>query len=78
MRADWGRQMSVLIKPGGFLIALVFPINPRQDDGPPFFIQPSHYVDALGEGWENVIARVPEESLPSHIGYEYLMVFKKL
>lgn len=77
-RADWGHQMSALVKPGGFLIALVYPLNPPRDDGPPYYVRPEHYIEALGKNWEKVIERVPEESISTHIGLEYLMVWKKL
>jgi methyl halide transferase len=77
-RDEWGHQMSALVKPGGFLITLVYPLNPFREDGPPYYIQPEHYIEALGQNWEKVIERVPEESIPSHIGLEYLMVWKNL
>ncbi|KAG8808623.1 hypothetical protein FRC19_005804, partial [Serendipita sp. 401] len=57
-RADWGRQMNTLVKPGGFLITLIYPLNPKRDDGPPFFVEKSHYIDVLGESnWERVIEK---------------------
>ncbi|OBZ76484.1 putative thiol methyltransferase 2 [Grifola frondosa] len=33
LRADWGRQMSTLVKSGGFLITLIFPLDPRRMSG---------------------------------------------
>ncbi|GJJ11724.1 hypothetical protein Clacol_005962 [Clathrus columnatus] len=75
-RSDWGRQMNSLIKPGGYLIALVYPLT-ATDDGPPFSVQPEHYHEALGDGWTTVIARTPEDSISSHIGREYLIVWQK-
>lgn len=78
MRTDWGRQMNALVKPGGFLITLIFPINSPSDNGPPFFVRPKHYDEVLGQNWEKVIDKVPEESIPTHVGYEYLVVRKKL
>ncbi|KDR82394.1 hypothetical protein GALMADRAFT_134020 [Galerina marginata CBS 339.88] len=76
-RPDWGRQMDTLVKSGGFLIALVFPMNPQSEDGPPYFTRPEHYIDVLGKDWVKVIDRVPEESDPSHVGYEHLIVWRK-
>ena len=70
--------MNMLVKPGGFLIALIFPLNPPRDYGPPYWVQPEHYIEALGQNWEKVVERVPQESIPAHIGHEYLMVWKKL
>jgi len=77
-RPEWGRQMNALVKSGGFLITLIFPINPFTEKGPPFFLRPEHYVELLEANWEKVIDRVPAESQGSHIGHEHLVVWKKL
>lgn len=47
MRKEWGSKMRDLLKPGGFLITLVFPMDPPQDYGPPFYVRPEHYVEVL-------------------------------
>lgn len=70
--------MASLLRPGGVLVTLVFPIDPPQDVGPPFFVRPEHYVEMLGEGWQKVLDKVPEHSLETHIGRERLVVWKKL
>jgi methyl halide transferase len=78
-RAHWGHQMNALIKPGGFLITLVFPLDSPQEYGPPFYVQPEHYIEPLGsQKWEKVIDKAPENSLKAHIGRERLVVWKKL
>ncbi|CAG7853533.1 SubName: Full=Uncharacterized protein {ECO:0000313/EMBL:CCA72986.1} [Serendipita indica DSM 11827] len=77
LRAHWGQQMNALIKSGGLLVTLVFPIDPPQDYGPPFFVRKEHYVEALGDGWELVLERVPEVSKDSHVGRELLVVWRK-
>ncbi|KAF8450796.1 hypothetical protein L210DRAFT_3500099 [Boletus edulis BED1] len=64
-RCDWGKQISALLKPGGYLVTLVFPLNlPVDEDGPPFFVKPEHYAEVLGEGWEKVLDKAPENSIP--------------
>ena len=77
-RNDWGRQMTNLVKPGGYLITLVFPIDPPQDLGPPFFVRPEHYVEPLGDAWIKVLDKIPEKSLETHINRERLLVWRKL
>ena len=77
LRSDWGKQMSALLRPGGYLITLIFPLNlPADGGGPPFFVKPEHYVDVLGEGWEKVLDKIPENS--THVGQERLVVYRKL
>lgn len=78
MRPAWGRQMTKLVKPGGYLISLVYPMDPPVDYGPPFYVRPNHLVEALGEGWEKLFDQVPENSLEAHKGRESLLVLKRL
>lgn len=70
--------MTDLVKPGGYLVTLVFPMDPPQDHGPPFFVRPDHYVKPLGDSWEKVVDKVPERSLESHVDREWLVVWRKL
>ncbi|KAJ7136102.1 S-adenosyl-L-methionine-dependent methyltransferase [Mycena epipterygia] len=77
-RHEWGSQMNALIKPGGYLITLVFPLDPETDVGPPWFVRPEHYLGPLGEGWEKVVDRIPAKSSDTHVGRERLVVWKKL
>ncbi|KAG7094323.1 hypothetical protein E1B28_007923 [Marasmius oreades] len=78
LRPKWGSQMSKLLKPKGHLITLVYPILPYTETGPPFYVRPEHYPEVLGEGWEKVIDRVPDNSVETHIGKERLVVWRKL
>lgn len=77
LRKDWGRKISSLIKPGGYLILLVFPIDPPQDYGPPFTVRPEHYDEVLGEGWTKVLDKIPERSSPIHVDRERVVVYKR-
>jgi len=77
-RNDWGQQMRSLIKPGGYLITLIFPIEPPVETGPPYFVRPEHYIEPLGDGWVKVLDKVPDVSLPSHVDKELLVVWKRI
>jgi hypothetical protein len=70
--------MAKLVKTGGFLITLVFPIDPQVDFGPPFFVRPNHYEEVLGSVWEKVIDEVPAISSSTHIDRERIIVWKRL
>lgn len=78
MRPVWGKQMTKLVKPGGYLISLVFPMDPPQDYGPPYYVRPNDVLEALGDGWEKLIDEVPENSSETHKGRESLLVLKRL
>lgn len=69
--------MSRLVRPGGYLVTLIFPIDPIKDWGPPYYVRPEHYVEVLGDGWEKVVDKVPEVSSKTHEGREHLVVWKK-
>jgi methyl halide transferase len=81
--------MRSLVKPGGYLITLVFPLRPQDDQGPPYWVQPEHYVDVLGElsgsggsnpeGWEKVFDKEPEKALNDrHLGKDRMIVWKRI
>ncbi|KXN84473.1 putative thiol methyltransferase 2 [Leucoagaricus sp. SymC.cos] len=76
-RNEWGRKMAELIKPGGFLLALVFPIDPYSDGSPPHYVRPEHYNEPLGHKFEKIVDRVPETSESGHVGCERLIVWKR-
>lgn len=76
-RAAWGKQMAKLVKPGGYLICLVYPMDPPLDYGPPHYVRPNHVLEVLGEGWEKVVDGVPENSIEAHKGRESLLVLKR-
>ncbi|KAF9269350.1 thiol methyltransferase 1 [Marasmius fiardii PR-910] len=78
LRATWGSQMSKLVKQNGYLITLIYPMLPYTEAGPPFYVRPEHYPPVLGEGWEKVVDKVPDNSAPSHIDMERLVVWRKL
>jgi len=48
--------MNMQIAPGGLLIALVWPIHPTRNTGPPYGVDPelTAYTIVLGECWQKV------------------------
>ncbi|KAG6888705.1 hypothetical protein C0995_006498 [Termitomyces sp. Mi166 len=77
-RIEWAQKMSSLIKSGGYLITLVFPIDPPTDLGPPFFVRVEHYEEVLGGAFNKVMEKVPTTSLPNHVGKERIVVWKRI
>ncbi|RPD67030.1 thiol methyltransferase 1 [Lentinus tigrinus ALCF2SS1-7] len=76
-RPEWGQKMCEIVKPGGFLITLEFPLFPYHETGPPFWVQPEHYDEVLGDCWEKLIDEVPKISLESHVGKERIVVRRR-
>ncbi|KAF8632895.1 hypothetical protein AX17_004741 [Amanita inopinata Kibby_2008] len=77
-RPEWGRQMAALIKPGGYLICVVFPIEPEKDYGPPWFVRPGHYDEPLGGHFKKVLDRVPRRVPPALAGKQHLLVWQRI
>ncbi|MFT5433264.1 MAG: GTP-binding protein HflX, partial [Myxococcota bacterium] len=48
-RLEWAKQAKRIIKPGGKLAAIVFPIEPLTDDPPPYPISTDMIAELLGE-----------------------------
>ena len=88
LRASWGDQMRALIKPGGYLITLMYPLQtsppPAVLEGPPYHVRVEDYVEALkeDEAFVRVIDRIPESSNASdaerHKGRDRLVVWRRV
>ncbi|KAI0800245.1 thiol methyltransferase 1 [Fomes fomentarius] len=77
-RPEWGHQVTKLMKPGGYLITLIYPMLPYREYGPPFYVRPEHYGEVLGEEWVTVLDIVPGVTLESHVGKERLIVRRRV
>lgn len=79
MRDDWGRQMSALVKPGGYLITLVYPLGLTPDGrGPPYHVEPEHYIGPLGGNFTKVYDETPKTKAASpYDGDSQMIVWKR-
>ncbi|CAE6521174.1 unnamed protein product [Rhizoctonia solani] len=79
LREHWGRRIAEIVKPGGYLITLMYPIDPgrARNDGPPFPVDFEVYSLVLKESWDNLLNLVPGTSRPTHEGRERLGVWRR-
>jgi len=80
LRADWGARLRQLVKPGGYLIALAWPIDGGRTDGPPYSVSVAAYEEALGLAaghWTKVVERVSDLSVDMHKDREKVLVWKR-
>ncbi|CAE6408123.1 unnamed protein product [Rhizoctonia solani] len=79
LREHWGRRMAEIVKPGGYLITLMYPIDPgrARDDGPPFPVDFEAYSVVLKEFWDNLLNIVPATSKETHQDRERLGVWRR-
>ncbi|CAK0756839.1 hypothetical protein CVIRNUC_002488 [Coccomyxa viridis] len=81
-RKKWAQRYAQLIKPGGQLATLIFPVDPNKDrnEGPPFPVTPELYTELLEPlGFAQVHFRKvePHESHERRRGQEYFAVWTR-
>jgi len=77
MRPAWGKRMTELVKPGGHLIALAYPIDGDRQGGPAYSVSVEAYDESLGLGWTKVLECVPTKMSEGHEGREKVVVWKR-
>jgi hypothetical protein len=75
-REEYAAALRAALKPGGWLLALLFPVEPKPD-GPPFGIEPREVEGVLGRGMELLRVETPRSSVEARLGRERLAVFRK-
>lgn len=79
-RPAWGARAAELVRPGGEVISLVFPMvdPPPGYEGPPWPLHPDDVASALGDRFELIDERDVTESHPGREGKERLLRFRRL
>lgn len=75
-RAEYARSLTGALRPGGHLIALLFPVG-EKEDGPPFAVKEAEIVAVLGADLELLHVESPANSVEGRVGRERLAVFRK-
>ena len=78
LRPDWGKKMNELVKPGGYLITLAFPLDGDRPGGPPYSVSLPAYDEVMGSSWEKVLDKIPNEVIGTSVGRMRLVIYKKL
>ena len=66
-RPQWGKKIQELIAPGGYLVALVWPIDATRTTGPPHAVTVEAYESVIGGGWEQVYNELHTDMMPGKI-----------
>ncbi|KAJ8655314.1 hypothetical protein O0I10_009003 [Lichtheimia ornata] len=75
MRPQWASRMAEIIKPGGVLVALMFPLE-EKEGGPPFGLSVDVYNELLGPNFDNIYL-VDAKGHESRIGREKMSVWRR-
>ncbi len=78
LRTAYRDQMARLLKPGGLLVGLFFPLNrPLAADEPPYGVKRDEVEASFKECFDLVHAEFPAESIKPRRGNEILMIWRR-
>ena len=86
LRASWAETYTRMVKPGGILVSLVYPIQGDRPGGPPYSISTNLVRELLGQNktqagkaaWEELADLEPKQSKETRVGIERVMIWKRL
>ena len=68
-----------LLKPGGLIIGLWYPLDKAlSEGGPAFGVSEKEIKTLFNQGWELIEEKFPKKSIKQRLGREKLIIFKKL
>jgi SAM-dependent methyltransferase len=75
-REEYAGVLWSALKPGGLLVALLFPVE-HKPEGPPFGIDEAEIEDVLARDLEILEVTTPESSVEARLGRERLVLARK-
>ena len=75
-RAEYAASLFAALKPGGTLIALLFPVE-HKPEGPPYGVDEAEIETVLGAGLEIAHCETPATSVEGRRGRERLVIYRK-
>ena len=79
MRESYSKLVKRILKPGGSLIGLWFPLDKKKNEGgPPFGVSINEIKTLFKRGWEITDESFPEASIEPRIKREKLIILKKM
>ena len=77
-RPEYADLVGRMLKPGGKIIILAFPIGQRPG-GPPYVVRPDAIIDLFAErGFTLLIRESPADSVTDRKGHEELLILEKM
>jgi len=78
-RNEYGKLVFDLLKPGGRLIGLWFPLDKKiEEGGPPHAVSEQEIKTLFNKGWVLIEERFPKNSIEPRLKREKLIIFEKL
>ncbi|KAJ3168456.1 hypothetical protein HK101_011628 [Irineochytrium annulatum] len=57
LRKDWAKAVGAIVRPGGYLLAYMFPLKADSEDGPPFAVSVDLYRNLLAPDFEEIYTK---------------------
>lgn len=77
LRTSWAASYARIIKSGGVLFTLVYPIHGEREGGPPYSVHPDIYSSLLEKDFELIHRGVPIDQKDTHVGVEEVMIWRR-
>ncbi|KPV76316.1 uncharacterized protein RHOBADRAFT_52341 [Rhodotorula graminis WP1] len=78
LRAKWGERYAEVVRPGGLLVALAFPLDGDREGGPPYSVSEEAYDAALGHSFEKIYSRHPDKMAKERAhGRDKVLVYRR-
>ena len=77
-RSEYAKIVSNLLVKGGYLVAILFPINKSiKDGGPPYSVNLNNTLDMFKEYFDIIVSKKHNLSVKPRKDNEHFIVFKK-
>ena len=78
-RKKYHNLVSRLLRPGGLMIGLCYPLDKKLNEGGPAFgVSENEIKKLFNNGWEILEERFPDNSVEAREGREKLIIFKRI
>ncbi|KAL8277751.1 hypothetical protein RQP46_009873 [Phenoliferia psychrophenolica] len=77
MRPAWAEAYAGLIRQGGVLITMMWPIVGDREGGPPFSVSEEAYREALSPYFDSVYLKDPIKTSEGHAGVDKMGVWRR-
>ncbi|GAA5868701.1 hypothetical protein JCM8547_003788 [Rhodosporidiobolus lusitaniae] len=75
-REKWGARYGEVVRPGGLLIVLAYPLDGDREGGPPYSVS-QEAVEAVLPAFEKTYSRHPGKSSEGREGRDKMLVFRR-
>ncbi|GJN87371.1 hypothetical protein Rhopal_000320-T1 [Rhodotorula paludigena] len=77
-RKQWGARYAEVIRPGGLLICLAYPLDGNREGGPPYSVSEEAYDAVLSDHFEKIYSKHPSQMAEDRpVGRDKMLVYRR-